>query len=136
MDLTTVCIWTAFFLLTYPAWWPLIKFIFKNLPKVVRAMTRSSLDFEYDFDEYQRSEKRKATPPVTTKTKREHTTFGHAARGLGYILATFTVIGGAVGAVVGDIKAWQNLPWLYALYITIALASVVIGIVLYNSDPN
>jgi hypothetical protein len=98
-------------------------------------MTRSSYDFGYEFDEYQRSEKRKADPPVTTKTKRpEHTTFGHAARGLGYILATFAVIGGAVGAVVGDIKAWENLPWLYALYITIALASIVIGIFLYNTE--
>jgi uncharacterized membrane protein YcjF (UPF0283 family) len=117
-----------------PFLWALIKFSFKNLPKVVRAMTRSSYDFGYEFDEYQKSEKRKATPPVTTKTKREHTTFGHAARGLGYILATFAVIGGAVGAVVGDIKAWQSLPWLYALYITIALASIVIGIFLYNTE--
>jgi hypothetical protein len=92
-------------------------------------------DFEYEFDEYQRSVKRKVEPPVTTKTARpEHTVFGHAARGLGYILVTFVVIGGAVGAVVGDVKAWENLPWLYALYITIALASVVIGLVIYTSD--
>jgi uncharacterized membrane protein YcjF (UPF0283 family) len=97
-------------------------------------MTRSSLDFEYEFDEYQRSEKRKATPPVTTKTKREHTVFGHIVRAVGYILATFSVVGGVAGAVVGDVAAWQDLPWLYALFITIALASVVIGIFLYNTE--
>lgn len=62
----------------------------------------------------------------------EHTPLGHVGEVLGISGFVFAVLGSAAGAIVGDWWAWNNLPWVYALYITIALVSIGIGIVVYT----
>lgn len=100
----------------------------------------SDEDFDYagELRTYRRQNSPKeVTVPTTstpTKKKPERTPLKHVAYALGTILAVFLSVGGVVGAVVGDIEAWNHLPWLYALYITIGLASVVAGIMIYTSD--
>jgi hypothetical protein len=64
----------------------------------------------------------------------ERTPLGHLGEVLGISGVVFAVLGGTAGALVGLWEAWATLNWFYALYITLAVASVVIGIVIYT-DP-
>jgi hypothetical protein len=77
---------------------------------------------------------KKASVTAPAKKKPERTPLKHLTYAVGTILAVFFSIGGVVGAVVGDVAAWQHLNWLYALYITLGLISVVAGIMIYTSD--
>lgn len=71
----------------------------------------------------------KEAPAVTAKP--ELTPLGHIGSVSKMALVVFAALGGVTGAVVGDVQAWVHLPWLYALYITIALASIAVGLFLH-----
>lgn len=67
-------------------------------------------------------------------SKSEFTTAGHASSILRYASVAFLVLGGAAGAIIGDIESWLNLPWIWATFITVGILALIVGVVAHVDD--
>jgi hypothetical protein len=68
----------------------------------------------------------KESSPVSTKS--EYTLAGRAGEIITIALYAFFALGGVAAAIIGGIETWRYLPWIPATFITIGIASVVIGV--------
>jgi hypothetical protein len=68
----------------------------------------------------------KENSPVASKT--EYTLAGRAGEIVTIALYAFAMLGGIAAAIIGGIETWRYLPWIPATFITIGIASVVIGV--------
>jgi hypothetical protein len=68
----------------------------------------------------------KENSPVPTKT--EFTLAGRAREIVTVATCVFLGLGGIAAAVIGGIETWCYLPWIPATFITIGIASLVIGV--------
>lgn len=66
--------------------------------------------------------------------KTEKTALGHTQVMAARSLITFGIVGGAAGAIIGNVTAWQHLNWIPALFISIATLAVAVGVISYASE--
>jgi hypothetical protein len=71
---------------------------------------------------------------ATTLTNPERTPIAHFGGAVLRVLLVFSVIGGVIGAGIGNVEGWKHLPWFYALYISIATFSAVVGVYWYANE--
>lgn len=64
----------------------------------------------------------------------ERTPVAHLGGAVLRVLLVFSVIGGVIGAGIGNVEGWKHLPWFYALYISIATFSAVVGVYWYVNE--
>lgn len=80
---------------------------------------------------------RRNIPPIKEEPKivaTERTPLSHVAHALQYIFGVLVMATAGVSAIIGLVEAWLNLPWIYATYITVGAASLVIGTIWYLDE--
>lgn len=94
-------------------------------------MSTRSRDYEY-YRSMNYPPPREQPTPVSKKP--ELTAFGHVGHALLFAVCWFTTLGGLLGAILGDIQAWEHLNWVFALTITVGIVSLAFGIGMHLID--
>lgn len=71
---------------------------------------------------------------ATIANQPERTPIAHFGGAVLRVLLVFSVLGGVIGAGIGNVEGWKHLPWFYALYISIATFSAVVGVYWYANE--
>lgn len=88
------------------------------------GLTAACIECDASYLTYVLLKKLKETCSVT----KEFTLMGRVGEIATIATCMFLGLGGVAAAVIGGIETWQHLSWIPATFITIGIASVVVGV--------
>jgi hypothetical protein len=91
---------------------------------LIAGLTGAAVELDLSYLIYVLLKKLKETCSVT----KEFTLMGRVGEIATIATCMFLGLGGVAAAVIGGIETWQHLPWIPATFITIGIASVVVGV--------